>query len=103
VPDFSEAIAKMLGIIQPVAIGGNIDAENVAEHGREPEQITDDDAPLTLALNNFKVFTGNLNELTAPESNLSKSLAHIEDLSNQLTKNENITVTWPISEIAPRN
>ena len=42
---------------------------------------------------NLKTFSEHLNELTAPESDLSKSLAHIEDLSNQLTKNDNITVT----------
>ena len=31
--------------------------------------------------------------MTAPGSDLSKSLDHIEDISNQLTKNDNITVT----------
>jgi hypothetical protein len=56
-------------------------------------KITDDDAPLTLALTQFKTFTEHLNELTAPDSSLTKSLAHIEELSNQLTKNDNITVT----------
>jgi hypothetical protein len=56
-------------------------------------KITDDDAPLTLALGQFKIFTEHLNELTASDSPLSKSLENIEDLSNQLTKNDNITVT----------
>ena len=93
VPDFSEAIAKMLGIIQPVAMEATSTLKTLQSTVANLSKITDDDAPLTLALNNFKVFTGQLNELTAPESNLSKSLAHLEDLSNQLTKNENITVT----------
>jgi hypothetical protein len=56
-------------------------------------KITDEDSPLTLSLGQFKIFTEHLNELTAQDSSLAKSLAHIEDLSNQLTKNDNITVT----------
>ena len=56
-------------------------------------ELTDDDSPLTLSLGQFKTFTEHLNELTAQDSSLAKSLAHLEDLSNQLTKNDNITVT----------
>jgi ABC-type transporter Mla subunit MlaD len=93
VPDFSEAVARMLGIIGPVATQATAtfkELQNTVEH---ISKITDDNAPLTLALGEFKTFTEHLNELTAPDSSLSKSLAHIEDLSNQLTKNDNITVT----------
>ena len=56
-------------------------------------KLTDEDSPLTLSLGQFKTFTEHLNELTAKDSSLAKSLTHIEDLSNQLTKNDNITVT----------
>ena len=56
-------------------------------------ELTDEDSPLTLSLGQFKTFTEHLNELTAQDSSLAKSLAHLEDLSNQLTKNDNITVT----------
>jgi len=93
VPDFSEAVTRMLGIIQPVAAEATTTLKTLQAAVANLSKITDDDAPLTLALGNFKTFTEHLNELTAPESNLSKSLAHIEDLSNQLTKNDNITVT----------
>lgn len=93
VPDFSEAVARMLGIIQPVATEATATLKTLQSTVANLSKITDDDAPLTLALNNFKVFTGHLNELTAPDSSLSKSLAHIEDLSNQLTRNDNISVT----------
>jgi ABC-type transporter Mla subunit MlaD len=93
VPDFSEAVAKMLGIIQPVATEATTTLKTLQATVANLSKITDADAPLTLALNQFKTFTEHLNELTAPESDLSKSLAHIEDLSNQLTKNDNITVT----------
>ncbi len=93
VPDFSEAVTKMLGIIQPVATEATATLQTLQSTVAHLSKITDDDAPLTLALVQFKIFTEHLNELTAPDSSLTKSLAHIEDLSNQLTKNDNITVT----------
>ncbi len=93
VPDFSEAVAKMIGIIGPVATQATATFKELQNTVAHLSKITDDDAPLTLALGEFKTFTEHLNELTAPDSSLSKSLAHIEDLSNQLTKNDNITVT----------
>lgn len=93
VPDFSEAIAKMLGIIQPVATEATATLKELQSTASNLSKITDDNSPLTLALGNFKIFTEHLNEITAPDSSLSKSLAHIENLSNQLTKNDNITVT----------
>ena len=93
VPDFSEAVAKMLGIIGPVATQATATMKELQNTVAHVSKITDDDAPLTLALAQFKIFTEHLHEITAPDSSLSKSLAHIEDLSNQLTKNDNITVT----------
>jgi ABC-type transporter Mla subunit MlaD len=93
VPDFSEAIAKMIGIIGPVATQATATFKELQNTVGHLSKITDEDAPLTLALGEFKTFTEHLNELTAPDSSLSKSLTHIEDLSNQLTKNDNITVT----------
>ena len=93
VPDFSEAVAKMLGIIQPVATQATATMKELQNTVTNLSKITDDNSPLTLALGQFKIFSEHLNEITAPDSSLSKSLAHIEDLSNQLTKNDNITVT----------
>jgi phospholipid/cholesterol/gamma-HCH transport system substrate-binding protein len=93
VPDFSEAIAKMLGIIQPVATEATATMKELQNTAANLSKITDDNSPLTLGLGQFKIFTEHLNEITASDSSLSKSLAHIEDLSNQLTKNDNITVT----------
>ncbi len=93
VPDFSEAIAKLLGIVGPVATEATKTLKELQATANNLSKITDDNSPLTLGLAQFKTFTEHLNELTAPESSLSKSLAHIEDLSNQLTKNDNITVT----------
>ena len=93
VPDFSEAVAKMLGIIEPLASEATTTFKTLQSTVAHLSKITDDDAPLTLALVQFKIFTEQLTELTAPGSDLTKSLAHIEDLSNQLTRNDNITVT----------
>ncbi len=93
VPDFGEAIAKLLGLVGPVATEATATFKTLQNTAANLNKITDENSPLTLALGNFKIFTEHLNEITAPESDLSKSLAHIEDLSNQLTKNDNITVT----------
>jgi len=93
VPDFSEAIAKLLGIVGPVATEATATLKTLQSTAANLSKITDDNSPLTQGLGQFKIFTEHLNELTAPDSSLSKSLAHIEDLSNQLTKNDNITVT----------
>jgi MlaD protein len=93
VPDFSEAIAKMLGIIQPVATEATATLKSLQITAASLGKITDDNSPLILGLGQFKTFTEHLNELTAPDSPLSKSLVHIEELGNQLTKNDNITVT----------
>ncbi len=93
VPDFGEAIAKIIGIIGPVAAEATNTMKTLQGTATNLNKITGEDSQLTLALGNFKIFTEHLNELTAPESNLSKSLAHIEDLSNELTKNDNIAVT----------
>ncbi len=93
VADFSEAIGKLLGIVQPLATEATTTLKELQSTAANLNKITDDNAPLTLALGNFKIFTEHLNEITAPESSLTKALAHIEDLSNQLTQNDNITVT----------
>jgi ABC-type transporter Mla subunit MlaD len=93
VPDFSEAVAKLLGIIQPVASQATTTMKELQTTAGNLSKLTEADSPLTLGLDHFKTFTAHLDDLTGPESDLSKSLAHIQDLSNQLTKNDNITVT----------
>jgi ABC-type transporter Mla subunit MlaD len=93
VPDFSEAIAKLLGIVGPVATEATATLKTLQSTVTNLGELTDEDSPLTLSLGQFKTFTEHLNELTAKDSSLAKSLAHLEDLSNQLTKNDNITVT----------
>jgi hypothetical protein len=93
VPDFSEAIAKLLGIVQPVATEATATLKELQSTAANLSKITDEDSPLTRGLVQFRIFTEHLNQLTAPESDLSKSLAHIQSLSDQLTRNDNIAVT----------
>jgi ABC-type transporter Mla subunit MlaD len=93
VPDFSEAISKLLGIVQPVATEATATLKELQSTVANLSQITDEDSPLTMGLVQFKIFTEHLNKLTEPESDLSKSLAHIQSLSDQLTRNDNIAVT----------
>lgn len=93
VPDFTEAIAAMLGIIQPVATEATATLKALQNTAASLGKITDDDSPLIQSLGHFQTFTEHLNELTGPDSDLSKSLANIEELSTQLTKNDNIAVT----------
>ena len=93
IPDFSEAIGKLLGMVGPVATEATATMKELQVTATNLNKITNDDAPLTLALGNFKIFTEQLNEITAPESNLNKALAHIEQVSDQLTKDDNIKVT----------
>jgi ABC-type transporter Mla subunit MlaD len=93
VPDFSEAIGKLLGIVQPVANEATATLKELQSTAANLSKITDEDSPLTLGLVQFRIFTEHLNNLTEPGSDLSKSLAHIESLSDQLTRNDNIAVT----------
>jgi ABC-type transporter Mla subunit MlaD len=93
VPDFSEAVAKLLGIVQPVATEATATLKELQNTVANVSKITDEDSPLTLGLLQFKIFTEHLNKLTDEGSDLSKSLAHIESLSDQLTRNDNIAVT----------
>ncbi len=93
VPDFSEAVVRLIGIIQPVASEATATMKELQNTAANLSKITDPDSPLTLGLIQFRIFTEHLNQITSPESDLSKSLAHIEDLSNQLTRNDNIAVT----------
>ncbi|MGI8891770.1 MAG: MlaD family protein [Chthoniobacterales bacterium] len=93
VPDFSEAIGKMLGIVGPVAAEASTTMKELQGTASNLNKLTEEGSPLNLALGEFKIFAEHLTSLTAPDGSLTKSLAHIEELSEQLTKNDNITVT----------
>jgi ABC-type transporter Mla subunit MlaD len=92
-PDFSEAAAKMLEVIKPVAAEATSTMKELEQTAQNLNQITDENSELNQALGQFKTFGEHLVDLTAPESALSHSLTNIEKISNSLAGNNNIEVT----------
>jgi phospholipid/cholesterol/gamma-HCH transport system substrate-binding protein len=93
VPDFSEAAARMLDVIRPVAAEATSTMKELEATAQNLSRITDENSELNLALTQFKTFGEHLVDLTSPESALSRSLTNIEKISNSLAKNNNIEVT----------
>jgi ABC-type transporter Mla subunit MlaD len=93
VPDFGEAIAKMLVIIAPVASEATATFRQLESTAQNLSHITDEDSQLNLALTQFKTLGEHLNQLTGPESALSSSLINLKQITGDLTKNDNIAVT----------
>jgi hypothetical protein len=88
-----EAAAKMLEIIKPVAAEATNTMKDLQQTAQNLNQITDENSELNQALGQFKTFGEHLVDLTAPDGPLTHSLDNIERISDQLTKNNNITVT----------
>lgn len=93
VPDFGEAIAKVLEVIQPVATEATATFKQLEVTAQNLSHITDESSQLNLALVQFRTFAEHLNELTAEDGSLSKSLSNIQHITEDLTKNDNIKVT----------
>lgn len=93
VPDFGEAIAKMLDIIAPVATEATATFKQLEFTAQNLSHITDETSELNLALVQFKTLGQHLNELTGPESPLSSSLTNLKQITSDLTKNDNLAVT----------
>src|SRR6478672_1679398 len=93
VPDFGEAIARMLDIIAPVATEATATFKQLELTAQNLSHITDETSELNLALGQFKNLGEHLNQLTGPESALSSSLSNLNQITTDLTKNDNIAVT----------
>jgi ABC-type transporter Mla subunit MlaD len=93
VPDFGESIARMLDIIGPVATEATATFKQLELTAQNLSHITDDTSELNLALGQFKNLGEHLNQLTGPESALSSSLTNLNQITTDLTKNDNIAVT----------
>ena len=93
VPDFSEAAAKMLEVIKPVAAEATSTMQELQTTAQNLNQLTAHNSELDLALTQFKTFGEHLVDLTAPNSPLSMSLKNIQTISDQLSKNNNLEVT----------
>ena len=92
-PDLGEAAAKMLEVIKPVATEATITMKDLQQTAQNLNHITDENSELNQALGQFKTFGEHLTDLTAADGPLTHSLDNIERISDQLTKNNNITVT----------
>jgi phospholipid/cholesterol/gamma-HCH transport system substrate-binding protein len=93
VPDFGEAAAKVLEIIQPVAKEATATMKELETTAQNLNHLTDENSDLTLAIGQFKTFGEHLVDLSAPDSSLSISLKNIEKVSHDLSANNNIEVS----------
>jgi MlaD protein len=93
VPDFSDAAAKMLEVIKPVASEATSTMKELETTAQNLSRLTDENSELDLALGEFRTFGEHLVDLTAPDSPLSRSLVNIQKISDDLTANNNIGVS----------
>jgi ABC-type transporter Mla subunit MlaD len=92
-PDFSEAAAKLLDVVEPVAKEATQTMKELEDTAKNLSHITDQDSELNQALAQFKTFGQHLVDLTKPDGALSESLNNIEKISHDLSANDNIAVT----------
>ena len=92
-PDLSDAAAKMLEVIKPVAAEATNTMKDLQQTAQNLNRLTDENSELTLALGQFKTFGTHLVDLTAPDSALSQSLTKIDKITTSLSENDNIEVT----------
>jgi ABC-type transporter Mla subunit MlaD len=93
VPDFGEAIAKMLDIVKPVAIEATATLKELQTTAQNLSRITDEYSQLNMALAQMRTFAENLTNMTASDSSISVALKNIEKISTDLSSNDNIQVT----------
>ena len=92
-PDFSEAAAKLLDVVDPVAREATQTMKELEATAQNLSHLTDKGSELDQALTQFKNVGQHLSEITAPDGSLSQSLKNIEKISHDLSANDNITVT----------
>ena len=92
-PDFSEAISQMLEVIKPVASEATQTMKELEGTAQNLSHITDKDSELNQALTQFKTFGEHLVDITSPDGSLTQALDNIQDLTDQVTKNNNLQVT----------
>ena len=93
VPDFGEAIAKMLDVVKPVAVEATGTLKELQTTAQNLSKITDENSQLNMSLAQFRTFAENLTSMTARDSSLSLALKNVEKISTDLSANDNISVT----------
>ncbi len=91
--DFTEAAAKLVDIIQPVAAEATNAMKELEATANNLSHITDKGSSLNQALDKFNVFGEHLVDITKPDGSLNVSLANIQKISDQLSANNNLQVT----------
>lgn len=93
VPDFGESIARVVGLVEPVAKEATATLQELQTTAQNLSRITDQNSQLNMSLAQFRTFAENLTNLTARDSSLSLALKNVERISNDLAANDNIQVT----------
>ncbi len=100
VPDFGESIAKMLDVVQPVALEAQKTLKELQTTAQNLAKITDEQSQLNMALAQMRTFAENLTNMTAADSPLQLALKNVETISANLNKistdissNDNIPIT----------
>jgi ABC-type transporter Mla subunit MlaD len=93
VPDFGEAIAKMLDIVKPVAVEATGTLKELQTTAQNLSRITDEYSQLNMALAQMRTFAENLTNMTARDSSISIAFKNIEKISTDLSSNDNIQLT----------
>lgn len=92
-PDFSEAAAKLLDVIDPVAKEATKTMKELESTAQNLSKLTDEGSELNQALERFKTFGDHLVTLTAEDGPLTASLNNIQKISGDLANNDNIKIT----------
>ncbi len=93
VPDFGEAIAKLLDVVKPVAVEATGTLKELQTTAQNLSKITEESSQLNMSLAQFRTFAENLTNMTARDSSLSLALKNVEKISTDLSSNNNIEVT----------
>jgi ABC-type transporter Mla subunit MlaD len=93
VPDFAEAIAKILDIIKPVAVEATGTLRELQTTAQNLSRITDENSQLNMSLAQMRTFAENLTNMTARDSSISIAFKNIEKISTDLSSNDNIQMT----------
>ena len=93
VPDFAEAISRILDIIKPVAVEATATLKELQTTGQNLGRITDESSQLNMAIAQMRTFAENLTSMTSRDSSISVAFKNIEKISTDLTSNDNIKLT----------
>lgn len=100
VPEFGEAFAKIITIVEPVATEATSTLKELQTTAQNLSKITEDKSQLNMALAQMRTFAENITNMTASDSSLQLALKNVESISTNLNKistditsNNNIQVT----------